>query len=162
MFSRNAPTAAAVAKPGKSGASALSFLGPEVVISGDVATTAQIHVDGRIDGNVRCAQLIQGPTGIVAGDILADEARVAGLVQGTVNAATVIVEASARITGDVTYETISIAAGARIDGRLARREALAQSAAPVLIATPTVPEPEPAEPGELFVAGNGVRAAVQA
>ncbi|HYD37468.1 MAG TPA: polymer-forming cytoskeletal protein [Allosphingosinicella sp.] len=113
----------------------MSFIGPEVVISGDVATSAQLHVDGRIDGHVRCAQLCQGASGIVAGDIVAEEARIAGLVQGTVNAATVIVETSGRITGDVSYDTISIAAGAQIDGRLGRREALAQSVAPVLVAT---------------------------
>src|SRR3712207_3084702 len=98
MFSRNPPAAAPAAKPAKSGAPALSFIGPEAVISGDVATSAQLHVDGRIDGNVRCGQLCQGSTGIIAGDIIAEEARVAGLVEGTVSAATVIVEASARVT----------------------------------------------------------------
>ena len=143
MFSKNSPAGAgAPPKPGKPGD--LSFIGPEVVISGDLATTGQVHVDGRIDGHVRCAQLIQGTSGIIAGDIAAEEARIAGLVQGTVSAATVIVEASGRVNGDVSYDTISIAAGAQIDGRLARREALAQSAAPVLVATPV--EPRPVEP----------------
>lgn len=147
MFSRH-PTAHAAAppKPGKAGPAALSFIGPEVVISGDLATSAQLHVDGRIDGDVRCAQLCQGTTGIIAGDIIADEARIAGLVEGTVSAATVIIEASARLAGDVSYDTISIAAGARIDGRLARREALAQSGSPVLIATVTEPETAEAAP----------------
>ena len=149
MFSSKPSKGAAAPKPAKPGPKALSFIGPEVVISGDLSTTAQLHVDGRIDGHVRCGQLCEGGTGIISGDIVADEARIAGLVQGTVSAATVIVEASARITGDVTYETISIAAGARIDGRLARREALAQGA--VLIATPAEPESAAkASGGELF------------
>ena len=153
MFSRQpAGKAAAPPKPGKSGPAALSFIGPEVVVSGDVATSAHLHVDGRIDGNVRCVQLCEGATGVIAGDIVADEARIAGLVEGTVSAATVILEASARLAGDVSYDTISIAAGARIDGRLARREALAQSAAPVLIATAAEPEPPAKAPDgtELF------------
>ena len=156
MFSRNQPTAGSAARPAKPGTRALSFIGPEVVVSGDVATNAQLHVDGRIDGNVRCGQLCVGGVGIIAGDILADEARVGGLIQGMVNAANVIVEASARITGDVTYETISIAAGARIDGRLARREALSQDAAAVLIATPTGPAPDAhMNGGELFAGEHG-------
>ena len=158
MFSRNSTTAAAP-KPSRNGATALSFLGPEVVVSGDLATACQLHLEGRVDGNVRCALLIQGGTGIIAGDILADEARIGGLVQGTVNAANVVVEASARITGDVTYETISIAAGARIDGRLARREALGQAAAPLLIATPTEAAPKAAGAAELFAGEAGRRAA---
>ena len=138
MFSRKPPAPRAAPRPGKSGPPGLSFIGPEVVVSGDLATGAQLHVDGRIDGHVRCAQLCQGNTGIIAGDIVADEARLAGTVEGTVDARTVVIEASARIAGDIAYETITIAAGARIDGRLARRDALASGGATsaVLIATP--------------------------
>lgn len=126
------------ARSGRSSPSGLSFIGPEVVISGDLTTGAQLHVDGRIDGHVRCGQLSQGESGIIAGDLTADDARIAGLVEGTVSAATLTVEATGRIAGDVTYETISIAAGARIDGRLARRAALASepAAEDMLIATP--------------------------
>ena len=65
MFSRQpAANSAAPPKPGKSGPAALSFIGPEVVVSGDVATSAHLHVDGRIDGNVRCAQLCEGASGV--------------------------------------------------------------------------------------------------
>ena len=137
MFSRKAN--------GAQGAG-LSFLGAETVISGDLATSAQLHLEGRIEGNVRCIRFSEGPTGVVAGNIAAEEARIAGLVEGDVDAATVIVEGSARILGDITYETISIAAGAGIEGRLARRRALAASAPDpadaMLIATPRTAEPE--------------------
>ena len=149
MFSRSKPAKPA-SKPAKSGPPGLSFIGSEVVISGDIATTAQLHIDGRVDGSVRCAQLCQGASGVVAGDIVADETRIAGLVEGTVNGKTVILDASARIAGDISYETISIAAGARIDGRLARREALA--AGEVLIAAPALDDKseKKADGSELF------------
>lgn len=134
MFSRD-KTNVSLPRPARSGAAGLSFIGPEVLVSGDVATGAQLHVDGRIDGNVRCQQLVQGEAGIVAGNIQADEARIAGTVEGQVNVGTLIVEASARIMGDIVYETISIAGGAELEGRLARRAALGADEAP-LIATP--------------------------
>ena len=136
MFSSNKQAPKAPAKPGKSGPPGLSFIGSEVVISGDISTNAQLHVDGRVDGSVRCKQLCQGETGIVAGDIVTDEARIAGKVEGTVSGKTVVLEASARVAGDISYETISIAAGARVDGRLARREALA--AGDLIVATPAL------------------------
>jgi cytoskeletal protein CcmA (bactofilin family) len=138
MFSsKQAGVAAGAARPAKGGAPRLSFIGPEVIISGDLATDAQLHVDGRIDGNVRCAQLCQGGDGIISGNIVADEARLAGTVEGTVTAASIAVEASARILGDIAYDTISIEAGARIEGRLGRRApSLADEAQPQLIATP--------------------------
>ena len=138
MFSSKQPTATAAARPARSGTPRLSFIGSEVIISGDLATDAQLHVDGRIDGNVRCSQLIQGADGIISGNILAEEARLAGTVEGTVTAATIAIEAGARILGDIAYDTISIEAGARIEGRLGRRAAAAHEdeAQPPLIATP--------------------------
>lgn len=156
MFSRK--DSGPAARSGKSSQAGLSFIGPEVVIDGNLTTGAQLHIDGRIDGHVHCGQLIQGASGTVAGDIVADEARIAGLVEGTVSAKTLVVEASGRITGDVTYETISIAAGAQIDGRLARRAALAPGeVAGMLIATPTeTPRPKKAAASttDLFPGGE--------
>ena len=134
MFSRE-KTGATLPKASRSGPPGLSFIGPEVLVSGDLATDAQLHVDGRIDGNVRCSQLVQGEAGIIAGNIQAEEARIAGTVEGQVNVRTLFVEASARILGDVTYETLSMDAGAQLEGRLARRAALGADEAP-LIATP--------------------------
>ncbi len=134
MFSRD-KTGAALPKGARSGPPGLSFIGPEVLVSGDLATDAQLHVDGRIDGNVRCTQLVQGEAGIIAGNIQADEARIAGTVEGQVNVRTLFVAASARVLGDVTYETISMEAGAQLEGRLARRAALGADESP-LIATP--------------------------
>lgn len=136
MFSNNKP--AQVGKPLKAGAPGLSFIGPEVVINGDVTTGAQLHVDGRIDGHVQCAQLCQGTSGTVAGNISADEALIAGLVEGTVFAKNLTLESTARIKGDITYQTISIAAGAQVDGRLARRDSLVtgDESTPMLLATP--------------------------
>lgn len=132
MFSRE-KTGVTLPKPSRSGPPGLSFIGPEVLVSGDLATDAQLHVDGRIDGNVRCQQLVQGQAGIIAGNIHADEARIAGTVEGQVNVRTLFVEATARIMGDIAYETLSIDAGAQLEGRLARRAALDDAP---LIATP--------------------------
>jgi len=123
MFSNGKGKGPAPAKQGgRNGSGGLSFIGPEVVVSGDLTTESQIHVDGRVDGNVTCGTLIQGKGGTIAGNIVAESACIAGLVDGTVSARLVTLEPSARVTGDVTYETLSIAAGAAIDGRLARRE----------------------------------------
>ncbi|MFN3945847.1 MAG: polymer-forming cytoskeletal protein [Allosphingosinicella sp.] len=112
----------------------LSFIGPEAVVSGDLRTDAQLHVDGRVEGDVRCAGLIQGEKGAIAGNVVADQARLAGLVEGRVEAKTLIVEGSARVLGDIAYETLSIAPGARVEGRLSRIAGAEEGAALAAIA----------------------------
>jgi cytoskeletal protein CcmA (bactofilin family) len=126
----------------------LSFIGPEVVVSGNLTTSAQIQIDGKVEGDVRCDVMMQGESGTVTGDIHADEARIAGRVEGKVNARNVMIEASARISGDVAYEVISITAGAQIDGRLARRSAL--EPASMLVATPIEGPAAASSSNELF------------
>lgn len=135
MFANKQPAAGVKTR---AGGPRLSFIGTEVIVSGDLASDAQFQIDGRVDGNVRCASLSQGAEGIIAGNIFAEEVRLAGTVEGMVAAGTVVIEATARILGDVAYDSISIEAGATIEGRLGRRAALglAGEAEPALIATP--------------------------
>lgn len=107
-------------KPGARGA-AFSFIGPEVTVTGDIAAAGQLHIDGSVTGDVRCGSLSQGESGAIHGNLHAEEARIAGLVDGAVEAGTLLLEATARVTGDVVYGSLSIAAGAQIDGRFRRR-----------------------------------------
>lgn len=123
MFSNGKGRAPSGVRSGvRSGSGGLSFIGQDIVIAGNLTGTDQLHIDGRVDGNVTCATLILGENGTIAGNITADQATIAGLVDGTVNARMIELEATARVTGDVTYEVLSIAAGAYIEGRLSRRD----------------------------------------
>src|SRR5688500_9049331 len=120
MFSRS--------KTGPSGTSrgeTFSCIGPEVVVTGDIATPGQLHIDGKVIGDVRCGSLSQGESGSIAGNIDADDAKLAGLVDGAVAAGTLLLETSSRITGDVLYETLTVATGAQVDGRFKRRRSAA-------------------------------------
>lgn len=110
------PPAAAQAAGGKRGM--FSVLGPDVVITGNVAATADLHVDGRIDGDVECSNLVQGTESRISGSVKADIARIAGSIDGSVAVRQLTVERTARISGDVEYESISIETGASVDGRL--------------------------------------------
>ncbi|AHE57243.1 bactofilin family protein [Sphingomonas sanxanigenens] len=102
-------------------AHALSIIGADVVITGDIAAEGALHVDGEVKGDIRCAQFTQGVNGRVAGNVVAREARIAGRVDGTVDAQALTIEKSARITGDLSYATVSIDGGAAVDGRLTRQ-----------------------------------------
>jgi cytoskeletal protein CcmA (bactofilin family) len=105
---------------GRNGAS-LSFIGADASITGDLTAAGELHIDGKVSGDVRCAALVLGPSGEVRGNIKAEEARLAGLVDGGVEAGSLALDSSARITGDVLYDRLSIDAGAEVEGRFRRR-----------------------------------------
>jgi cytoskeletal protein CcmA (bactofilin family) len=97
-----------------------SVIGPDMAVTGDVRATADLHIDGSIEGDVACASLVQGADSRIVGGITADTARIAGTIEGSVRVKHLTVERSARITGDVEYEDITIENGGQVDGRLKR------------------------------------------
>ena len=107
-----------------------SILGSDVVVTGNVSASVDLHVDGKIEGDLKCANLVQGEASEIKGGVVAETAKLAGLVDGSIEAKTLIIHASARITGDVTYETITIENGGRVDGKLSHRRHGAAAKAP--------------------------------
>lgn len=102
----------------RGGRGLFSVIGPDMVVTGNVAATADLHVEGRIDGDVQCAALVQGEASVIRGSVVAESARIAGTIEGSIRVRQLTVEQSARITGDVDYESLGVETGARIDGRL--------------------------------------------
>jgi len=83
-----------------------------------VSATADLHVDGWIEGDVTCATMVQGEGATIVGTLTAERARIGGRIEGALVARFLVVEASARISGDVSYETLTMAEGAKIEGKL--------------------------------------------
>jgi len=52
--------------------------------------------------------------------VTADDARIAGTVDGTIAAKSLTIEASARVTGDLSYDAVSVETGAMVEGRVKR------------------------------------------
>lgn len=100
-----------------------SILGADVVVTGNIAASVDLHIDGKVEGDLKCANLVQGESSEIRGAVAADSAKLAGLVDGSIEAKTLIIHASARITGDVTYESVTIEQGAHVDGKLTHRRA---------------------------------------
>ena len=95
-----------------------SVIGADVIVTGNVRATADLHIEGQVEGDLDCGNLVLGPDAAVRGQVRAESARVAGTIEGSVAIRQLVVEAGARIAGDVEYETISIENGAHIDGRM--------------------------------------------
>jgi cytoskeletal protein CcmA (bactofilin family) len=112
-----------------SNAGTFSVIGTDVVIRGNVSATADLHVDGTVEGDIACASLVQGEASLVAGAIDAGTARLSGRVKGTITVRELVILRSARIEGDVHYETLTIEQGAQVEGRFAADAARAAAPA---------------------------------
>lgn len=121
MFSRNQAPSAPRTQVKAMANSTFSVFGADIKIKGDVTASADLHIDGRVEGDVACTSLVQGESGEIVGGVTAESARLSGTVRGTINARELVVLKSARIHGDVHYDTLTIEQGAQVDGRFAPR-----------------------------------------
>jgi cytoskeletal protein CcmA (bactofilin family) len=140
MFSKKPATTdlPQTTRPGSSAMSGGTFsvLGADVSIKGDITASADLHVDGRVEGDITCASLVQGGSSEIVGSVRAESARLSGIVRGSITAVELVILKSARIEGDVHYDAVTIEQGAEVDGRFAHRVHAAPAPA---MAAPAVP-----------------------
>jgi len=108
------------------GSNDTSLIARGTVIRGDLRFSGALHLDGRIEGSVLAeseeAVFTLSEYGQVQGDIHVPHAIINGSVQGDIHAAERLELAPlARITGDVHYRTLEMAAGAQVNGRMSHR-----------------------------------------
>ena len=138
MFSKSKPTPASesghVSQPARmatgSRHTTFSIIGADVIVTGNISASVDLHIDGRVEGDIACASLVQGEESLIKGAIVAETAKLAGTVEGSIVARDLIIQASARIMGDVTYENLTIEQGSQVEGRFSHRRG--GSAAPAV------------------------------
>ncbi|MHA6205812.1 bactofilin family protein [Dyella soli] len=123
-----------------------SLIAHGTVIRGDVRFSGMLHLDGRVEGSVSGdddgAVFTLSENGVVQGEIHVSHAIINGQVHGDIHAGERLELApQARVTGDVHYRTLEMAAGAQVNGRMSHRlgEAPRELPAPTLIGAETVP-----------------------
>jgi len=121
MFSKKPESTARPSASSPMAGATFSVLGPDIAIDGDLTATADLHLDGRIAGDISCAALIQGEGSEVSGMVVAESARIAGRIKGSITANVLTILKTARIEGDVTYGSLTIEDGAQVDGKFSHR-----------------------------------------
>lgn len=123
-----------------------SLIARGTVIRGDVRFSGTLHLDGRIEGSVQAeedgAVFTLSENGVVQGEIRVPHAIINGHVLGDIHAGERLELApEARISGDVHYHTLEMAAGAQVNGRMSHQatEAPRELPAPTLAGVEVVP-----------------------
>jgi cytoskeletal protein CcmA (bactofilin family) len=113
-----------------------TLIGKSASVHGDLEFSGGLHVDGRINGNVRAAEgvaasLSVSEHGIIDGSVVAPNVVLNGRVTGDIfGSERVILGAKARVQGNVHYGVIEMALGAEITGKLVPRAPAVPAAAP--------------------------------
>jgi cytoskeletal protein CcmA (bactofilin family) len=109
-----------------------TLIGATVRISGNLAFSGGLHLDGRIDGDVIAPQgsLTVSAQGVVTGSVDVPQLWLEGSVRGDIHATDrLVLGPRAQVDGNVHYGAIEMAPGARINGKLVRLSGTGSTAA---------------------------------
>lgn len=89
-------------------------------VNGDIISNAILHVDGHVEGDITCDELVIGSKGVVEGSVVVKSLQLYGTLNGKASAEKIFIAKSAKLIGDATHVSIAIEPGAYIDGRCMR------------------------------------------
>jgi cytoskeletal protein CcmA (bactofilin family) len=104
-----------------------TWIGGNVTIVGDINFTGACSVDGSIEGNLHSddpeSTLILGETGHIIGNMTVASIYANGRIDGNVVATKKVeLHPKARINGDLHYNSLEMAVGAGVNGKLLHEE----------------------------------------
>src|SRR5687767_5850705 len=101
-----------------------TLLGKAALLNGDLEFSGGLHLDGRVNGNVRSSAdgggaLSVSESGFIEGNVEVTNIVMNGTVNGDMHASErLVLGGSARVNGNVHYGVIEMAPGAVITGKL--------------------------------------------
>jgi cytoskeletal protein CcmA (bactofilin family) len=110
-------------RPRPSQAGAKSVIGNDLKIIGQslkIVSEGTLQVDGEIEGDVGGAEVIIGELGRVTGTVAAERVIVRGTISGVIRGATVTLQSTSHVEGDIHHISLAIEQGAEFDGRCRR------------------------------------------
>jgi len=96
----------------------INVIGKGTTITGDIETSNDIRIDGKLDGNLYCkAKVIIGNSAVLEGNLSAINAEISGEIVGKVEVSELLnLKNTSTIHGDINTGKLVIEAGAKFNG----------------------------------------------
>jgi cytoskeletal protein CcmA (bactofilin family) len=94
------------------------FLGPEIVLSGELKSCGTLVAEGIVDGSrIECREFILGSTGSCKGEVQAESAVISGRFEGRlIVRSRLLIKSGGQVRGSVQYGQVEIEPGGELQG----------------------------------------------
>ena len=94
----------------------ISTIGEDLTIAGNVTSKGKLHLDGQIQGDVRCVALVLGENAQLNGGVVAEDVMVRGRLIGSVRALRVTLQSTSHVEGNLVHKSLAIEHGTHFEG----------------------------------------------
>jgi cytoskeletal protein CcmA (bactofilin family) len=118
---RSRPAETAVANDaGADMRSAPSIVSASTEVHGGITTSDELHIHGKVNGDIRAAAITICASGKVIGDLTADTIVIDGAAEGRIEAQHVVLRAGADVKGAIQHGSLGIDTAANFEGTIKR------------------------------------------
>lgn len=97
-----------------------TIISTNTTVKGDILSEGILQIDGHVEGDITCAELVIGLKGSVTGTVTVQNMQLYGTLRGKALVDNLFVSKTAKLVGDATHNSIAIEPGAYIDGHCMR------------------------------------------
>ena len=83
----------------------ISTISEDLTITGNVESKGELHLNGRVQGDVRCVALVLGENAQLEGNVVAEDVMIRGRLIGSVRALKVMLQSTAHVEGNLVHKT---------------------------------------------------------
>ena len=99
-----------------------SILSHDMHVVGQIFSTGDIQIEGRLDGDLRSHAVTVGEQAEITGEVAGETVTVFGKVKGTIRGKQIYLCATCEVDGDVINEALAIETGAKLNGAVKREK----------------------------------------
>lgn len=100
---------------------ASSVIATRAEMTGTLSTPEELHVRGRVEGDLRASKIVVCAGGVVKGGLTAEVIIIEGAVEGRVEGQDVLLCRGAVVSGEITHRTLGIDTSVAFEGSVKRR-----------------------------------------
>ena len=97
-----------------------SLISADLCITGDIVSNGELHIEGKVEGVIRVKRLTVGEKAQINGTITGNNVVICGRVNGDVRASKLHLGNKATVVGDLEHNSLSMDAGATLEGKCHR------------------------------------------
>ena len=94
----------------------ISTVSEDLTITGNVELKGELHINGQVQGDVRCVALVLGENAQLEGNVVAEDVMVRGRLIGSVRAQKVILQSTAHVECNLVHKSLAVEHGTHFEG----------------------------------------------
>ena len=98
-----------------------SVISSDLKITGSVDSEGSFTIEGTVQGDVKCRNVLVQESGVVEGTLVADDIDIHGTVDGTIMGQKVSIRATSKVEADIHHDLIELEMGTQFSGVLKRK-----------------------------------------